>query len=157
MADNRIEQLVAAEAGTGAVLQGNLAFAVGCVRAGIHVADGYPGTPSTEVIDKGLRFVQDRMRVGWSVNEANAVAVGFGATMTGADAVVTMKIPGLFQAMGLSKKLLQNIIEPGTILGPLTEEVARETGFFGVPVVARCTGDEAFSGRTTTIAPAAGK
>ena len=52
-------------------------------------------------------------------------------------------IPGLFQAMGLSKKLLQNIIEPGTILGPLTEEVARETGFFGVPVVATAGHDTA--------------
>ena len=67
-------------------------------RGGIHAADGYPGTPSTEVIDKGLRFVQDRMIVGWSINEANAVAVGLGETMRGVDAVVTMKIPGLFQA-----------------------------------------------------------
>ncbi len=92
--ESRIEKLVAAEEGTLAVLQGNLAFAVGCVRCGIHVADGYAGTPSTEVIDKGLRFVQDRLRVGWSVNEANAVGLGFGATMAGADVVVTMKIPG---------------------------------------------------------------
>lgn len=52
-------------------------------------------------------------------------------------------IPGLFQAMGLSKKILQNIIEPGTVLGPLTEEVARETGFFGVPVVATAGHDTA--------------
>jgi hypothetical protein len=27
------------------VLQGNIAFAVGCVRSGIHSADGYPGPP----------------------------------------------------------------------------------------------------------------
>jgi len=41
--------------------RGNLAFAVGCVRAGIHVADGYPGTPfQPRVIDKGLRYVQQR-------------------------------------------------------------------------------------------------
>ncbi|MBE3126145.1 MAG: rhamnulokinase [Acidobacteria bacterium] len=52
-------------------------------------------------------------------------------------------IPGLFQAMGLSKKILQNIIEPGTVLGPLTEEVARDTGFFGVPVVATAGHDTA--------------
>jgi len=98
MAKNRISELVDADDGQLVVLQGNIAFAVGCARGGMHGADGYPGTPSTEVIDKGLRFVQDRMRVGWSVNEAQATAVGFGYTMAGADAVVTMKIPGLFQA-----------------------------------------------------------
>ncbi|HQP34071.1 MAG TPA: 2-oxoacid:acceptor oxidoreductase family protein [Polyangiaceae bacterium] len=98
MAGNRIAELIDAADGHRAVLQGNIAFAVGCARGGIHAADGYPGTPSTEVIDKGLRYLQDRMNVGWSVNEANAVAVGLGETMRGADAVVTMKIPGLFQA-----------------------------------------------------------
>lgn len=98
MAASSFRKLVDADDGATVVLQGNLAFALGCARGGIHAADGYPGTPSTEVIDKGLRHVQDIMRVGWSVNEANAVAVGLGATMAGADAVVTMKIPGLFQA-----------------------------------------------------------
>src|SRR4030042_858343 len=45
-------------------------------------------------------------------------------------------IPGLFQAMGLSKKILQDIIEPATVLGPLTEEVAAKTGLRDVLVVA---------------------
>ena len=48
-----VKAMCVAEAGKGVVIQGNMAFAVGCVRAGIHAADGYPGTPSTEVIDKG--------------------------------------------------------------------------------------------------------
>jgi indolepyruvate ferredoxin oxidoreductase alpha subunit len=95
---NQILELFEAAAGDPAILQGNIAFAVGCARGGIHGADGYPGTPSTEVIDKGLRHLQQQMRVGWSVNEAVATAVGFGFTMAGADAVVTMKVPGLFQA-----------------------------------------------------------
>lgn len=84
--------------GKAEVLQGNMAFAAGCVRAGIHAVDGYPGTPSTEVIDKGLAEVQDIIHVGWSVNEAVAAAVGAGHTYAGSDCVVTMKIPGLFQA-----------------------------------------------------------
>jgi indolepyruvate ferredoxin oxidoreductase alpha subunit len=79
-------------------MQGNIAFAVGCVRGGIHCADGYPGTPSSEVIDRGLSQVQDLIHVGWSVNEAVAAAVGHGHTLAGRDCVVTMKIPGLFQA-----------------------------------------------------------
>jgi rhamnulokinase len=52
-------------------------------------------------------------------------------------------IPGLFQAMGLSKRILQDIIEPGTILGPLTEKVVSETGYRGVPVVATAGHDTA--------------
>lgn len=80
------------------ILQGNAAFALGVVHAGYHAADGYPGTPSTEVIDRSLAHVQDKIRVGWSVNEAVAVAVGVGRAIAGFDTVVTMKIPGVFQA-----------------------------------------------------------
>ena len=98
MKRNKIKELCRAEAGRAEVLQGNIAFAVGCVRSGIHAVDGYPGTPSTEVIDRGLSQVQDMITVGWSVNEAVAVGVGLGHTLAGRDAVVTMKIPGLFQA-----------------------------------------------------------
>jgi len=98
MGNNEIRELCLAEKGKTAVLQGNIAFAVGCVRAGIHCADGYPGTPSSEVIDRGLSQVQDMIKVGWSVNEAVAAGVGFGHTLAGEDSVVTMKMPGLFQA-----------------------------------------------------------
>ncbi len=95
---NPIKKLCTQKSGETAVIQGNIAFAVGCVRAGIHAADGYPGTPSTEVIDRGLSQVQDMISVGWSVNEAVAVAMGYGHTLAGSDCVVTMKIPGLYQA-----------------------------------------------------------
>ncbi len=98
MKRNKIKDLCMAEVGRAEVLQGNIAFAVGCVRSGIHSSDGYPGTPSTEVIDRGLSQVQDMIKVGWSVNEAVAAGVGLGHTLAGRDAVVTMKIPGLFQA-----------------------------------------------------------
>ncbi|MFW2368031.1 MAG: 2-oxoacid:acceptor oxidoreductase family protein [Desulforhopalus sp.] len=98
MKKNKIRELCLAQEGKAEVLQGNIAFAVGCVRAGIHSAEGYPGTPSTEVIDRGLSQVQDMITVGWSVNEAVAVGVALGHTLAGRDTVVTMKIPGLFQA-----------------------------------------------------------
>ncbi|MCA9929551.1 MAG: 2-oxoacid:acceptor oxidoreductase family protein [Anaerolineales bacterium] len=95
---NKMRALCLAPAGQVELLQGNIAFAVGCVRGGIHAADGYPGTPSSEVIHRGLAHVQDMITVGWSVNEAVAAAVGHGHTFAGRDCVVTMKIPGLFQA-----------------------------------------------------------
>ena len=95
---NKIKTLCTSPAGRFEVLQGNIAFAAGVVRAGIPSADGYPGTPSSEVIDRGLSQVQDLIKVGWSVNEAVASGVGLGHTLAGDDCVVTMKIPGLFQA-----------------------------------------------------------
>ncbi len=95
---NPIKKICTQESDAPTVLQGNIAFAAGCVRSGIHAVDGYPGTPSTEVIDKGLSQVQDMITVGWSINEATAVAVGHGHSLGGNDCVVTMKIPGLFQA-----------------------------------------------------------
>lgn len=95
---NPVRKLCTQNAGEATVLQGNMAFAVGCVRSGIHAVDGYPGTPSTEVIDRGLSQVQDMLSVGWSVSEAAAVSVGHGYSLAGNDCVVTMKIPGLFQA-----------------------------------------------------------
>jgi len=52
-------------------------------------------------------------------------------------------IPGLFQAMGFSKKILQDIVEPGTVLGSLTDDVAAETGFRHVPLVATASHDTA--------------
>ena len=80
------------------ILQGNTAFALGVIHAGYHAATGYPGTPSTEVIDRSLAFAKDKIKVGWSVNEAVAVSTGVGHAIAGHDAVVTMKIPGVFQA-----------------------------------------------------------
>lgn len=96
MAD--FKKIIELPTGTNLILDGNTAFALGCVHAGYHAATGYPGTPSTEVIDKSLALVQDRMKVGWSVNEAVAVSVGLGHAISGHDTLVTMKIPGVFQA-----------------------------------------------------------
>jgi indolepyruvate ferredoxin oxidoreductase alpha subunit len=95
---SKFKNIVDSPVGSRFVLQGNAAFALGVIHAGYHAADGYPGTPSTEVIDKSLSKVQDRIQVGWSVNEAVAIGVGVGHSLAGFDSVVTMKIPGVFQA-----------------------------------------------------------
>ena len=94
----KFNDIIKAPANSKFILQGNAAFALGIIHAGFHAATGYPGTPSTEVIDKSLALVQDKIRVGWSVNEAVAVSTALGHAMAGHDAVVTMKIPGVFQA-----------------------------------------------------------
>jgi len=96
MADFR--KIVNAPANSKFILDGNTVFALGCIHAGYSAATGYPGTPSTEVIDKCLALVQDKIKVGWSVNEAVAVSVGLGHAIAGDDTLITMKIPGIFQA-----------------------------------------------------------
>ncbi len=96
--NHEIHEQVNAPAGSTFVLQGNAAFALGVIHAGYHAATGYPGTPSTEVIDRSLSHVQDRICVGWSVNEAVAVSTALGHAMAGHDALVTMKTPGVYQA-----------------------------------------------------------
>ncbi len=122
MSKNPIHNLCTKEAGNTEVLQGNIAFAVGTVRSGIHAVDGYPGTPSTEIIDKGLSHVQDLINVGWSVNEAVALGVGVGHTYAGRDCVVTMKIPGLFQAADIFTSYSSMTQARGTLIALIASD-----------------------------------
>ena len=62
--------------------------------------------------------------------------------------------PGLFQAMGISKKILQDVLDPGTVLAPLLPEIAAETGLGEVPVVATASHD---TGAAVAAVPARGK
>jgi rhamnulokinase len=54
-----------------------------------------------------------------------------------------MWIPGLFQAMGYSRKILPDIIPSGTVLGPLSRDIAEETGLRNSSVVATAGHDTA--------------
>ena len=75
------------------LLSGNEAVAQGAVEAGVLLAVGYPGTPSTEILES----IADRpdIDVRWSPNEKVAFDVGLGASLGGARALVTMKHVGL--------------------------------------------------------------
>jgi len=88
---------VALHEGAKTILMGNRAFALGAIHAGIAYADGYPGTPTSEVIDT-LRQVPECITASWSVNEAVALGSAVGFAIGGKDALATMKVPGLFQA-----------------------------------------------------------
>jgi len=59
----------------------------------VLVAVGYPGTPSTEILES----IADRvdMEVRWSPNEKVALDVALGASLGGVRALVTMKHVGL--------------------------------------------------------------
>ena len=107
--------MVDAPGGTCAVLLGNAAFAMGLVHGGFGAVEGYPGTPSSEVIDTLLK-VPTHIDAGWSVNEAVAVGVALGRSLGGDDAAVTMKTPGLFQAADVVSSAAFYDVGPGAMV-----------------------------------------
>ena len=76
-------------------LMGNEAIAWGAVHAGVNVVAGYPGTPSTEVLETVAKNNDGSVYVEWSVNEKAALEVAAGASYAGARTLVTMKQVGL--------------------------------------------------------------
>jgi indolepyruvate ferredoxin oxidoreductase alpha subunit len=76
---------------------GNQAVAYGALEAGVDVAAGYPGTPSSEALTELLHFSQNNdpaPYVEWSVNEKVAFEIATGAAWTGKRAMATMKMSG---------------------------------------------------------------
>jgi indolepyruvate ferredoxin oxidoreductase alpha subunit len=77
-------------------LLGNAAIAKGLLEAGIGLAAGYPGTPSSEIIEGLVELKGDLpLHIEWSVNEKVALEVAAGASWTGCRSVATMKHVGL--------------------------------------------------------------
>ena len=63
---------------------GNEAIARGALEAGLNVVAGYPGTPSSEVIERLSEVARDRnLYVEWSTNEKVALEVASAASFAG--------------------------------------------------------------------------
>jgi indolepyruvate ferredoxin oxidoreductase alpha subunit len=75
------------------LLSGNESIARGAYEHGIRFAAGYPGTPSTEIVEAFARY--DGVYAEWSPNEKVALEVGIGASLSGAKAMVVMKHVGV--------------------------------------------------------------
>jgi len=75
------------------LLSGNEAIAQGAWEAGVLVGAGYPGTPSTEILENLVR--KTGVRCEWAPNEKVALEVAIGASLAGARALATMKHVGL--------------------------------------------------------------
>ena len=74
------------------LLSGDEAIALAARDAGAALGAGYPGTPSTEI----LEYFSELGGYGqWSPNEKVALEVAIGAAFAGARAIVTMKHVGL--------------------------------------------------------------
>jgi len=75
------------------LLSGNEAVARGAWEAGARLGIGYPGTPSTEILEALDTY--DGPEAQWAPNEKVALEVGLGAAFAGARVLVTMKHVGL--------------------------------------------------------------
>jgi indolepyruvate ferredoxin oxidoreductase alpha subunit len=74
------------------LLNGDEAVALAALHAGVALGTGYPGTPSTEILET-LDHLGGRAQ--WSPNEKVALEVGIGVAFAGGRALVTMKHVGL--------------------------------------------------------------
>ena len=74
------------------LLSGDEAVAAAALDAGVRLGTGYPGTPSTEILEA---FSALGGRAQWAPNEKVALEVGLGASFGGARTLVTMKHVGL--------------------------------------------------------------
>ncbi len=72
---------------------GNEAIAHGAVRAGAGFACGYPGTPSTEIVEVAATL--DGIHAEWCINEKVALETAVGSSLAGIRTLVTMKHVGL--------------------------------------------------------------
>ena len=73
-------------------LSGNEAIAMAALDAGLTLGVGYPGTPSSEILDNVSKHGGD---AEWAPNEKTALEVGAGVAFAKGNAIVTMKHVGL--------------------------------------------------------------
>ena len=93
------------------LLMGNDAIARGALEAGVSVVAGYPGTPSSEIIENlALIAKQRRMYVEWSVNEKVAAEVAAAASFSGLKSMCVMKQVGV----NVASDFLLHLSEYGT-------------------------------------------
>lgn len=91
-----MSNLIETKAGDRQLLMGNEAIARGALEAGISVAAGYPGTPSSDIIESLARVARERhLYVEWSTNEKVALEVAAAASFAGLRSLCVMKQNGV--------------------------------------------------------------
>lgn len=119
-------------------LMGNEAIALGAIAAGVNLVSGYPGTPSTEVLETIAKHNPGSIYVEWSVNEKAGMEVAAGAAYTGARTMVTMKQVGLNVASDPLMSLEYIGVKGGMVImvaddpGPISSQTEQDTRTFAV-------------------------
>ena len=96
------------------LLSGDEAAALGAYEAGASMGFGYPGTPSTEILEAFATF--KGVYAEWSINEKVALEAATGASLGGARTLVTMKHVGLNVALDAFVTLAYTGINAGLVL-----------------------------------------
>ena len=139
-------------------LMGNEAIARGAIAAGVSLVCGYPGTPSTEVLETVARYQEKTgerpIYVEWSVNEKTAMEMAAGAAWSGARALVTMKQMGLNVAadplmcteyLGVRGGLVVLVADdPGPISSQTEQDTRHFAAFAKVPLFDPSSAQEAY-------------
>ncbi len=117
-------------------LMGNEAIALGAIAAGVGFVSGYPGTPSTEILETVAKNNDGNIYVEWSVNEKSAMEVACGAAYSGVRTMVTMKQVGLNVASDPLMSLAYIGVKGGMVIvvaddpGPISSQTEQDTRNF---------------------------
>ncbi|ASJ11281.1 indolepyruvate ferredoxin oxidoreductase subunit alpha [Thermococcus sp. P6] len=118
------------------LLMGNEAIAYGALESGVVFATGYPGTPSTEVVETIARL-KPEVFAEWAPNEKVALEEAAGVAYTGLRALVTMKCVGLNVAADPLMSLAYSGVEGGLVIlvaddpGPHTSQTEQDDRYYG--------------------------
>lgn len=136
------------------LVMGNEAIALGALRAGVGFVCGYPGTPSTEILETVAKHNPGDVYVEWSVNEKSAMEAAAGAAYAGARAMVTMKQVGLNVASDPLMSLAYIGVKGGMVIvvaddpGPISSQTEQDTRHFArfskLPVFDPASAEEAY-------------
>ncbi|MCT4686721.1 indolepyruvate ferredoxin oxidoreductase subunit alpha [Vallitalea sp.] len=136
------------------LLMGNEAIAMGAITAGVNIVTGYPGTPSTEILEYVFKKNDGNIYVEWSVNEKVALEVAAGASYAGLRSMVTMKQVGLNVSSDPLMSLAYIGVNGGMVIvvaddpGPISSQTEQDTRFFGmfskIPVFDPSSPEEAY-------------
>ncbi|MHB1017755.1 MAG: indolepyruvate ferredoxin oxidoreductase subunit alpha [Coriobacteriia bacterium] len=135
-------------------LMGNHAIAAGAIRAGVGVVTGYPGTPSSEILETVVKRNPGDIYAEWSVNEKVALEVAAGAAYAGVRSMVTMKQVGLNVASDPLMSLAYIGVKGGMVVvvaddpGPISSQTEQDTRTFAayakLPVFDPASPEEAY-------------
>ncbi len=136
-------------------VMGNGAIALGAMAAGVKAVAGYPGTPSSEIIETISKHSHEGIYIEWSVNEKAAMEVAAAAAYSGARALVTMKQVGLNVASDPLMSLAYVGVKGGMVIvsaddpGPISSQTEQDTRRFAdfcrIPVFDPSSPEEAFA------------
>ncbi|MCQ2584640.1 MAG: thiamine pyrophosphate-dependent enzyme [Treponema sp.] len=137
------------------MIMGNQAIALGALKAGVNLVAGYPGTPSSEIIEFISKYRKETgTYVEWSINEKAACEVAAAASYAGSRTMVTMKQVGLNVASDPVMCLSYVGVKGGMVIvvaddpGPISSQTEQDTRTYGefskLPVLDPSTPQEAY-------------